>query len=74
MGASGSATLFGREPYTARERVESAGTDRRAQIAFGRGHEVGAQTVGTDCRVHARITVFVEQLRHFVISCSRFVP
>jgi hypothetical protein len=44
MGTSGSATLFGREPYTERERVDSVGADRRARTVFGCRREVEAWT------------------------------
>jgi hypothetical protein len=46
MGMSRSATLFGREPHMARERVNSIGADGRVRIVFKRGYEVGVRTRG----------------------------
>jgi hypothetical protein len=40
------ADSFGREPHTARERVESLGADDRARTEFGRGPKVRAWTGG----------------------------
>jgi hypothetical protein len=70
------ADSFGREPHTARERVESLGADDKAQTEFGRGPEVRAWMVGADCRAHAQstaITALAKQLQHSVITCTRFV-
>jgi hypothetical protein len=76
------ADSFGREPQTGRERVESLGADDRARTEFGRGPEVRAwtggrgrwaRTVGEDCQAHARSTALAEQLRHSVITYTRFV-
>jgi hypothetical protein len=67
------ADSFGREPQTGRERIESVGADDRARIEFGRGPEVHARTVGAVCRAHARSTALAKQLRHSVITYTRFV-
>jgi hypothetical protein len=67
------ADSFGREPQTGRERVESLGADDRARTEFGRGPKVRARTVGADYRARARSTALPEQLRHSVITCTRFV-
>jgi hypothetical protein len=72
-GTGTGADSFGREPHTARERVESQGADDRARTEFGHGPEVCVRTVGADCRAHARSTALAELLRHSVITCTRFV-
>jgi hypothetical protein len=65
---------LGREPHTARERVESLGADRIWARTWSARADERARKVGTDCRAHARSTALAEQLRHSVITCNRFVP
>jgi hypothetical protein len=67
------ADSFGREPHTTLEQIEFLDADVRARIEFGRECEVRAQMVGADCQAHARSTTLAEQLRHSVITCTKFV-